>query len=429
MADDAKRANEVRAERALIGCMLIDTGCIEGVKISQEYFQDPYASVLFRELKRMGDIGETADDTVLRSRISAEEIPDDFFWDIIGGCLDLTASSVEAERYAKIIFDGYRERQLRKLMASDPTNDEIIHKVEQLTYSTKSMSLADLAAEFEGKKFTKDNDPGYATGYKDYDRLLGGLHKGDVSIVAARPSVGKTAFALEIMLNMAKSGVKVAFFSLEMSREQVFNRLAAHESGIDSGRIQSAQSFTCAQEEKMFKAGNSSLKALTDALIIDDVYSAEDIAAKARGREVIFVDYAQLIKPGGKYKGNRYAEVGDISHEMTRIAKRNRLHVVLLSQLNRLSTTSATKEPSMSELREGGDLEQDAAQVTVLWDGNDERSLKNIKVDKNRHGKTGKLQMKFDGAVNSFSPLTALEVQQMKKMEKWQRGGTPFDEL
>lgn len=83
----------------------------------------------------------------------------------------------------------------------------------------------------------------------------------------------------------------------------------------------------------------------------------------------------------------------------------------------------------MSELREGGDLEQDAAQVTVLWDGNDERSLKNIKVDKNRHGKTGKLQMKFDGAVNSFSPLTALEVQQMKKMEKWQRGGTPFDEL
>ena len=69
MADDAKRANEVRAERALIGCLLIDTGCIEGVKISQEYFQDPYASVLFRELKRMGDIGETADDTVLRSRM------------------------------------------------------------------------------------------------------------------------------------------------------------------------------------------------------------------------------------------------------------------------------------------------------------------------------------------------------------------------
>lgn len=429
MADEAKRANEIRAERALIGCMLLDTGCVKGVKISQEHFQDQYAAVLFRELKRMGDEGEAADDTILRDRIGYEEIPAEFFEDVLTSCMEIPTTSIEADKYAKIVFDAYRARRLRTLMASDPTNQQIISVVESLNFSTKSMSLADLANEFEGKKFTRDNDPGFMTGYADYDRLLGGLRRGDVSIIAARPSVGKTAFALEIMLDMAKRGIKVAFFSLEMTREQIYNRIIARESGIDSNRVQSAQSYSCQQEADMFAAGNEKLKTLGNAIIVDDVFDAEDIAAKAMGRDVIFIDYAQLIKPGGKYKGNRYAEVGEISHEMTRIAKQGKMHIVLLSQLNRLSTSSQTKEPSMSELREGGDLEQDAAQVTVLWDGNDARTLKNIKVDKNRHGKVGKLSMKFDGGINSFSPVSAMEVQKMRKEEKWERGGTPFDEL
>lgn len=192
-------------------------------------------------------------------------------------------------------------------------------------------------------------------------------------------------------------------FSLEMTNKQLYERILARESGIVLNRITRAQSFI-GNEPQIFEDANKSLSELKDFMEFhDDIYTLGDIRRYARGCDVIFVDYVQLVTPETSYKGNRYAEIGAISHEFRRMAKKLNVCVVLLAQLNRVSESLATKEPSMSELREGGDLEQDAAQVILLWNKTEDRKTKGIKIDKNRHGEPGAtIEMQFDGAVNKF---------------------------
>jgi replicative DNA helicase len=195
-----------------------------------------------------------------------------------------------------------------------------------------------------------------------------------------------------------------------MTNKQLYQRIISRESGIVLNRITRAQSFI-GDEPQIFESANKSLSELKDYMEFhDDVYTIGDIKRYARGRDVIFVDYVQLVIPGSSYKGNRYAEMGAISHEFRRMAKKLNCAIVLLAQLNRVSESLATKEPSMSELREAGDLEQDAAQIILLWNKTEDRKTKGIKVDKNRHGEPGvKLEMSFDGAVNKFSPVADLD--------------------
>jgi replicative DNA helicase len=204
------------------------------------------------------------------------------------------------------------------------------------------------------------------------------------------------------MIHLAMEGVSSVMFSLEMSLGEIYNRLAAYESGISQSRIQRSTSFN-GMEPKYFDAGNEALRVLGKRMTFyDDLYTVPEMRRASKGYEVVIIDYAQLIKPTGSYKGNRYAEVGEISHSLKRMAKELNVAVVLLAQLNRVSESTGTKEPNMSEIRESGDFEQDASQIILLWNLEEDGKTKGVKIAKNRHGERGKTRLTFDGAVNKF---------------------------
>jgi replicative DNA helicase len=390
----------IEAEKAVIGCLLIDPEARDEALLSPEMFTDAFLGKLYYELSRV----EGAVDTVLlRAKISADEYPDYVFNQVLNECAMSVSTSVEIEQYAKIVRDEWKKREALKIVERSKSVDEMLEKLQAIdTGASKGHTAGDLVDMFAGKRFTPQNDVGYDTGWGNIDAVLNGIFKQDICLIAARPSVGKTALGLELMIHLAMEGVSSVMFSLEMSLGEIYNRLAAYESGISQSRIQRSTSFN-GMEPKYFDAGNEALRVLGKRMTFyDDLYTVPEMRRASKGYEVVIIDYAQLIKPTGSYKGNRYAEVGEISHSLKRMAKELNVAVVLLAQLNRVSESTGTKEPNMSEIRESGDFEQDASQIILLWNLEEDGKTKGVKIAKNRHGERGKTRLTFDGAVNKF---------------------------
>lgn len=413
MADKDK--SQVRAEKAVIGCLLIDPECIEGLNLSPEMFTGLYTRRLFQEF--IAAKGERLDHILLRARISEDDIPEDLFIPLLNECVGLPMYSSEVGKYAALVFEAYRTRMLQNM---DPSKDnaEIIAKVESLVFNPPPVSIAKIAQEYSLKCFSPEQDPGFKSGYRMYDNMLGGMKRGTISVVGARTSVGKSAWGLEVALNMAKQKLKVRYISTEMSREEIYHRLVAHESGIISARIQNADHYCGDEEFNNFEAGNQSLYALNDFVIDDDIYDLDTVRSSMIGYDVLIVDYVQEIRMKGS-RLDRYEQLAEICRELRIAAKRYDCHVMLLSQLNRY--VKDTDEPDVDNLSESDALGKSAAQVTLLWNLDDTRTTKGVKIAKNRRGKTGKCSMKFDGAVNKFIPMTKEDFKPAKP------GETPFE--
>ncbi len=302
----------------------------------------------------------------------------------------------------------------------DDTIAELTKKLEGMQQVTTSgiMTASQMVDEFASQRFIPTRNQGMATGYKELDNILQGIDGGDMCIIAARPSVGKSALSTEIAINAAKSGKRVVLFNLEMSSEQVYDRLIAHESGIDLRRIRRALEFL-GDEKERYERGNQSIKDMGDKMIVvDSINKVSEMTPylKKVKADLAVIDYAQLIVPESSYRGNRYAEVGAISHSIKTMAKKLNIPIILLAQLNRVSQMSKDNEPTMSELREAGDFEQDASQIILVWNKTEDRRIKGVKVDKNRQGEVGKILMEFVGEGMTFRPTDDYEEEE-----------TPFD--
>ena len=390
----------IEAEKAVIGCLLMDPEARDEALLSPEMFTDAFLGKLYYELSKV----EGAVDTVLlRAKISADEYPDYVFNQVLNDCALSVSTSVEIEQYAKIVRDEWKKREALKIVERCENVDDMIERLQAIgTDAPKGHTAGDLVDMFAHKRFTPQNDVGFDTGWGNLDAILNGIFKQDVCLIAARPSVGKTAIGIELMFHLAMNDVRSVFFSLEMSESEIYNRLAAHESGISQSRIQRSLSFN-GMEPNYFDMGNMSLKVFNERVVFfEKLYTVPEMRRAAKGFDVAIIDYAQLIKPTGSYRGNRYAEVGDISHSLKRMAKELDIAVVLLAQLNRVSEATKTKEPNMSEIRESGDFEQDASQIILLWDLEEDGKTKGVKIAKNRHGEKGRTRLTFDGAVNKF---------------------------
>lgn len=410
------RESEIRAEKAVIGCLLIDPAAIDGINLSPEMFSGVYTRRIFAEFCKAK--GERLDHVLLRGRIPDDDIPDEFLIPILAEAVSIPVYSSEIGKYAALVFDAYRARMLQKAVDPEKTNSEIIDEIESLTFERPAVSIAEIARECMGKRFSPEQDPGFKTGYPQYDTMLGGLKRGSLSVVGARTSVGKSAFGMETAINLAKQGVKVRYISTEMTREEVYDRLVAHESGITAARIQNADHYSSEQEAECFEAGNESLFKLHDTLKVDDdIFDLEEIKAAMVGYDVAIIDYVQEVRT--KRARDRYEEIAQICLELRIAAKRYGCHVILLSQLNRY--VKDDQEPDIDHLSESDALGKSAAQVTLLWNTDATRVIKGVKIAKNRHGRTGKMTMKFDGAVCKFSPVV---VNNWKKAEE--NDETPF---
>lgn len=349
--------------------------------------------------------------------------------EILRDCVKEYEAGTLTKQYVQAIRNEHRKRTLKTFLESELNNltganvnqsiDKIVSTVEELKPKQKTRAVGfDELRKYKDEYF-KPKEKNFLFGFEEVDNKTGGIDKGDICVIAARPAVGKSAFALQVIKN--NKNFKGGYFNLEMSERQIYERLIASQSGIDVLHMRRAEHYNNDEKERFDKA-NDSLDDFKDTKIITGIVSIKEIKAITRQEkfDFIVVDYLQLIKPDIGRGSNRTAEVGDISRGLKEIASDLNIPVIALSQLNRRSEAASDKEPTMAELRESGAIEQDASTIIILWT-HEEPEKRNYKVEKARTGVLGKSEIYFDGAHMTFSEKPIKDFKPVAKEE------VPFD--
>lgn len=242
------------------------------------------------------------------------------------------------------------------------------------------------------------------TGFPRLDGILKGMRGGNLIIIGARPSVGKTAFALDLAVSAAKQGNKTLFYSMEMTSEELIQRILSTHSGVQLSKIIDNQM----EDDEVFEYVQAGAKISGYPILIEDAsnVTVQKIRTKAieeQDIKIIFVDYIGLLQSTGRYQNRNY-ELGAMSRDLKNLAMELRIPIVVLAQLNR--NVNAKEEPSLGDLRDSGELEQNANKVIFLWNVDEEEGIRGVKVAKNRNGKVGTVQMNFDGEHQKFIERT-----------------------
>ena len=438
--------HSIEAERAVLGAILLNKDAFDAVSsiVKAEDFYSDNHRVIYEAIASIVGKNQRADYVLL-----SEELKKSQKLEAVGGILYLTNLTTDivdvynVEDHAKIVRD---KAHLRKLIhvanavesmayREEEETEDIVNRAEQMVLdvsgTTKGESSFSAMRDVVYETIDRINElqrhkgilTGVSTGFKDLDNLTSGLQKSDLILVAARPSMGKTAFTLNIAQNVAmKSKKNVAFFSLEMSKTQLVARVLAAVAGINSGRIRNGQ----LSQEDWGKAINA-LNDLAEApLYIDDTSGLTPQLMKKKLRRLIqehgelglvVVDYIQLMENGGKKMAdNRQQEVSAISRQLKIMAREFNVPLIALSQLSRGVESRADKTPMLSDLRESGSLEQDADIVAFLnrenYQDTEDTSdgvETQVIIRKHRNGELGIVKLWFEGAYTRFRDLAYRE--------------------
>lgn len=420
------------AERALIGALMINPAAVKDCgDLRADMFTDELNGRLYLEYVRAYEFGYLANPVTFASNLP--DIPKGELMKRLGDYMDASITSVAAGQYARAIIAAYKAREASRVINAvtfqpggiERQIGQVVNDLEAVRGSERASakSLAQIVDKVSSDYFTDNERPRLYTGFTKLDDCLGGLEGGDVIVIGARPAVGKSALVTQVLMNMASDGKRVLLYNLEMREQQVYERMLSRASGIQLSRIRRGKSFL-GDEKGRFTAANEELKKL-DIWISSGAKTVSEIRSECRnmGADCIIIDYLQLIRADRHYS-NRSSEVGDISKSIKALAMELGCPIIVLSQLNRLSEGRETKEPTMSELRESGDIEQDASVIILLWNCDEkDRSRKGLKVEKNRQGERGKMQLEFGGDSMSFRELDAED----SDFHSTARRTTPFD--
>lgn len=405
----------IQAEKIVIGCLIEDPKLVGDIRLEPDMFTDDLYRDIYTHILQGYENHKAVTDTTIEEALVSDIRPSYFLRTAMADCVGCVATIEELKPNADIIKDEYKTRlageyinNFRFIPAKvDEQIADLVILLEALRDSREVISIraSDMVDKFKDQYFC-DKPEGVRTGLEGLDETLGDLVGGDMIVIGARPSVGKSALVTQIATHMVKNqGKRVGFYNLEMQDQQIYERLLAAESGISLRRIKRALAFT-GDEKERFERANENIKKLYTGLVINTgAKKISDIRAESRHMDydIIIIDYMQLIRPEDRYKGNRIAEVGQISHDIKALAMELNIPIIALSQLNRLSAGKETKEPTMAELRESGDVEQDASIIMLMWNLTEDRTVKGLKVDKNRQGEVGKEKLKFEGNLMRFT--------------------------
>ena len=424
----------LEAEQAVLGSILIDSRCVSDVVVilKPDDFYLQQNREIFETIYTMFNYSQTIDPVTVLDKLKELGYYHDNSRDYILQLMEITPTAANAVRYARIVREKAMLRGLDQA-ASDIT--EMVHEgvgtpAEMLETAEKKIfalrkgengdslehigtvlhrvfdNLAELAQ-------SESNIPGLSTGLRDLDTKINGLNKSDLLLVAARPAMGKSAFALNIALNVARTYKKtVAMFNLEMSREQLVMRLLANESWVDSKKL--ATGKLTDEEWSKISLGAAALSQ-TDIRIDDNPsITVAEMNAKLRrlaNLGLVVIDYLQLMQSSGygKANENRVQVVGDISRSLKSMAKELNVPVLCLSQLSRAVESRQDKRPIMSDLRESGAIEQDADSVMFLYrdeyynENTEDKGVAECIVSKIRHGETGTVKLQWIAQYQCFS--------------------------
>ena len=425
------------AEKTVIGCLLMDNKELHQIYdlLKPDMFQDPVLKEIYREIVKLYDIGQPANLVTITQGVESETYTREYIAQVLRDCSLLPYTSTELKSYAESVVRDYKADVFRNILTRTQVTAagveyqiaDTIQELEALKRSEKNKSkkLTAIVSEYQDQYFQERKEEKLYTGFSKLDEITGGLEGGDVIVIGARPGVGKSAFTSQIILEMAKAGKRIGFYNLEMSEKQVYERLLSNQSGIRLNRIRRAIQFL-GDEKERFERANKTLGKM-DILISSGTKSVSEIRNECRHQELdcIIIDYLQLVRADTRYQ-SRASEVGAISKAIKALAMELNVPIIALSQLNRTSEMRETKEPTMGELREAGDIEQDASIIILLWNlDNEDKTRKGLKVDKNRQGELGKIVYRFDGNEMRFQETE--EELKSKDGFKTVRTPTPFD--
>ena len=424
----------LEAEQSVLGSILIDSRCIADVIgiLRPEDFHLEQNREIYETIYTMFNFSQTIDPVTVLDKMRELGFYHDNSRDYIMQLMEITPTAANVVRYANIVRDKAMLRGLAQA-ASEITETvysqvgtpaEMLEAAEKKIYALRKGERGD-SLEHVGTVLHKVFDrltelsqsdsmiPGMSTGLRDLDMRINGLNKSDLILVAARPAMGKSAFALNLGINVAKKYNKtVAIFNLEMSREQLAMRLLASESFIE---LQKLATGKLSEEEWNKLCMASAALSQTDIRIDDNPsVTVADINAKCRRLDnlgLIIIDYLQLMMGSGYGKAgdNRVQVVGEISRALKIMAKELNVPVICLSQLSRAVESRTDKRPILSDLRESGAIEQDADSVMFLYrdeyynENSEDKGIAECIVSKNRHGETGTVKLQWFGQYQLFS--------------------------
>ena len=443
--DGKLQPQALELEKAVLGALMIDNESLSDAidSLQAEYFYAPKHQKIFEAIVNLFNNTQPVDILTVSEELKRMEM-----FKEIGGLAyisELTnnvSSSSNTEFHARIIAEKFIKRSLINIsrkISNDAFDDsvdifDLLNDAEanlftvtegtlRKSYDKMSSLIKGALENIETLRNKEDGLSGVPSGFTNVDRVTSGWQKSDLVIVAARPGMGKTAFALTMARNVAVDhNTPIGFFSLEMSSEQLVNRLIASEAELGASKLRKGD----LADHEMVQL-HEKIKHLSEApIFIDDTpgLSIFELRAKARrlvknhGVGIIMIDYLQLMTAGGTV-GNREQEISTISRSLKGIAKELKIPVIALSQVNRgveSRTGVGSKRPMLSDLRESGAIEQDADIVTFIyrpeyykiyeWDnGDDSRGQGELIIAKHRNGSLNNVRLKFTGEFAKFSDL------------------------
>ncbi|MCI5725879.1 replicative DNA helicase [Fusobacterium sp.] len=440
MSESLKKIpTSIEAEKALLGGIFYNTeifGEIIEIVREDDFYKKEYSEI-FRAMVQIFTEGKTID-PILVNEICGKlkQFSGSAVEEALLEIADDITSSYNLIEYAEIIKEKSILRKLGNIGSKiteiaykdDRASGDIVDEAEALVLSLSNnvskkeiipikMATLDEIRRLEKVSSNKGKTVGLSTGFIDLDRMTSGLNNSDLIILAARPAMGKTAFSLNLLLNVSKIENKsVLFFSLEMSSSQLYQRLLAIEAGVPLQKIRNG----FLDDDDWQKIGVATTKLANTKIFIGDlpnitVLEIRSLARKLKSRgelDLIVIDYLQLIKGTGKNGDNRQQEISDISRALKGLARELDIPIIALSQLSRAVESRLDKRPMLSDLRESGAIEQDADIVAFLYreeyyiPETENKGITELIIGKQRNGSTGTVKLNFLEAFTKFTNYT-----------------------
>ena len=437
--NDRSMPQKIDAEQAILGSMFLSEKALERIteRLNKDMFYLDSHKKIFDTIKKLADKKVPIDITTVTAELEKKKLLNQ-----VGGVeyltqiINIVPTAANADEYINIIEEKFLRRNLIEAgtdiansgFSSTEDIGDILDEAEKKIFDvvknrrgSEFKSIQDVLfkaqADLEKLSSQKGEITGVPSGYYDIDRLTAGFHENELIIIAARPAMGKTAFAVNLAVNMAMNAKKtVALFNMEMGAEQLISRMLSSVGQIEASKLRTGK-----LEHQDWKRVNEAISRLADTKIfIDDTpgMTVSEIRAKCRrlansedGLDIVIIDYLQLISGSARYAGQRQQEVSEISRSLKTMAMELNIPVIALAQLSRSVEGREDKRPLLSDLRESGSIEQDADIVAFLYRDDyynketaiDENTSKSeFIISKHRSGPTTTVNLIFKRDTSSF---------------------------
>lgn len=415
----------IEAEQSVIGSILLEGSLFRNLRIQSKHFGDLKHRQIFKAMEEVANKDQSIDVVTVVTQLGD-------LVNRVGGVSYITdlagsvPSTANVKFYESAVFESYRNRKTKEiaLKYAENPDDESLHdliyqlsKVSEIGVPREEKTTHDYLIEIaeDMSKSPEESKVGFQTNFTDFDEMTGGLQPGDLIIIAARPSVGKTAFALNVASSHCENGGTSHFFSLEMGTKSLLQRMISSLGSIDGQKWRSMAFNNDDYSNAMSAIGfisNWNLNIHDQTRTINDIrlIIRQAVHDNPDENHLVVIDYLQLLAPTGRYE-RRDLEVGAMTRDLKLLAKELNIPIVLLSQLSRGVEQRQDKRPMLSDLRESGNIEQDADVVGFLYrddyydNESEKQNIIEIIISKQRNGPTGTVELVFLKEYGKFLSL------------------------